>query len=64
MKDSPAEAGDYEGFANALTRFMRDQSMNKTFGENAKAYFMENFTQEKHFELLEQVLANMISSRK
>ena len=59
-----AEAGDYEGFANALTRFMRDQSMNKTFGENAKAYFMENFTQEKHFELLEQVLANMISSRK
>lgn len=59
-----AEAGDYEGFANALTRFMRDQSMNKTFGENAKAYFVENFTQEKHFELLEQVLANMISSRK
>lgn len=59
-----AEAGDYEGFANALTRFMRDQSMNKTFGENAKAYFVENFTQEKHFELLEQVLANMIGSRK
>lgn len=59
-----AEAGDYEGFANALTRFMRDQSMNKTFGENAKAYFVENSTQEKHFELLEQVLANMIGSRK
>ena len=59
-----AEAGDYEGFANALTRFMRDQSMNKTFGENAKAYFVENFTQEKHFELLEQVLANLIDSRK
>lgn len=59
-----AEAGDYEGLAGALTRFMSDQSMNKTFGENAKAYFMENFTQDKHFELLEQALTNMISSRK
>ena len=58
-----AEAGDYEGLAGALSRFMSDQSMNKTLGENAKAYFMENFTQDKHFEQLEQVLTNMISSR-
>ena len=57
-----AEAGDYEGLANALTKFINDRSMNKKFGENAKAYFMENFTQDKHFELLEQTLANMISS--
>ena len=54
-------AGDYEGFASAMTRFMSDQSMNKSFGENAKAYFMENFTQDKHFELLEQSLTKMIS---
>ena len=59
-----AEAGDYEGLADALTRFINDKSMNRKFGENAKSYFMENFTQDKHFELLEQVLANMISSRK
>ena len=29
----------------------------------AARYFMENFTQDKHFEQLEQVLTNMISSR-
>ena len=59
-----AEAGDYVGLAGALSRFMSDQSMNKTLGENAKAYFMENFTQDKHFEVLEQALTNMIDSRK
>ncbi len=53
-------AGDYEGFANALTSFINDQTMNKKYGDNAKAYFMENFTQDRHFELLEQILTNMI----
>lgn len=57
-------AGDYEGFANALTSFLNDQTMNKKYGDYAKAYFMEIFTQDKHFEVLEQALTNMIDSRK
>ena len=56
-----AKAGDYEGLANKLTSFMSDQSRDKMFGNNAKAYFLENFTEDKHFNVLEQFLSAMVS---
>lgn len=57
-------AGDFNGLADNLLKYISDYSRSKTFGDNAKAYFLKNFTEEKHFSLLEKALENMLENYK
>lgn len=51
---------DSEGLANIMLNFIKNKEKYSSCGENARKYFKENFTKEKHFEVLEQLLNHLI----
>lgn len=56
-------AGDYKGFADCVIQFINDMENIKSIkllGNNAKEYFVINFTEDKHFSLLEDKLEKEI----
>ena len=51
---------DSKGLANIMLDFIKNKEKYSSCGENARKYFKENFTKEKHFEVLEQLLKQLI----
>lgn len=51
------DAGDDEGLANLFIEYIENKDKYKKCGSNARKYFKENFTQEKHFKELENQLS-------
>lgn len=56
-------AGDVDGLSDALSEFMDNNSKYSQCGQNARRYFLENFTQEKFFSSLEKELEALIQGR-
>lgn len=52
-------AGDYKGLAKLFLDYIKDQSGYSKCGSNARKYFNEHFTENKHFAELEKILEKM-----
>ncbi len=57
-------AGDAEGLADLFLDYINHQNEYLSCGENAKKYFLANFTEEQHFKTLETILNDMISNKR
>ena len=57
-------ASDAEELANLFLDYINHQNEYLSCGENAKKYFLANFTEEQHFRTLETILNDMISSKR
>ncbi len=53
-------AGDSEGLAKIMLEFMRNKEKYLSCGEKAREYYKKHFTKEKHFEILEAELKELI----
>lgn len=54
------EAGDYKGLAYIMTDYIRHKERYNKCGENAKEYFMKNFTLKQYCDNLEKCLEKMV----
>lgn len=54
-------AGDSDGLTSAFERFMSEPDQYIKYGNAARKYFTENFTQELYFSRLEKELSRLIS---
>lgn len=54
------KAGDSKGLAGLFVDYIENQDTYKECGLNARKYFMEHFTEEKHFSELERQLFKLI----
>lgn len=54
-------SGDSEGLARSFEQFIMEPSQYPEYGNAARRYFTENFTQELHFSRLEEELFHLIS---
>ena len=55
-----ADYNDSDGLANIMLDFIKNKEKYSSYGENARKYFKESFTKEKHFEVLEQLLQQLL----
>ena len=55
-----SKAGDYKGRAKSCIAYIENQSENALFGQNAREYFINNFTEERYFKTLESRLQDLI----
>lgn len=53
-------AGDAEGLAELLLRFMENTTQYSSCGERGRAYFKKHFTEERHLNQLEKQLGELI----
>lgn len=51
-----ASAGDYNTLVNYFIEYINNKNKYSSCGNNAKEYFLNNFTQDKHFDELEKLL--------
>lgn len=54
------KAGEYKGLAKLFVDFIENSDRYSECGENARKYFLKEFTEEKHFEMLEKELQALI----
>lgn len=54
------DAGDVDGFKDAIIKFIGNRSLHRQYGDNAREYFLRNFRKDTHVKSVEEELSKCI----